>query len=125
MAKALVLWLIGLVTIVPYGTYYLIFHASPDRYAVLITLVLFWIFGYWGVVGPLLAALRVRRLMATLELAQSREELEAALRSDEARAAAIEFIASENRLPRFVAARLFDFVVRRMSARNRTRAEAP
>ena len=53
---ATLLWVAGLVTIVPYGTYYLLFHAERDQYALLITLVLFWIFGYWGVVGPVLGA---------------------------------------------------------------------
>lgn len=117
MLKAIAIWIAGLVTIVPYGTYYLLFHATRDQYAALITLVLFWIFGYWGVAGPLLGVIRVRRLMRTLEAAQSRGELEAALRSEEARQTAIDFIATENRIPRFVARRLFDLVVRRLSAR--------
>lgn len=117
MFKAIAIWIAGLVTIVPYGTYYLLFHASRDQYAALITLVLFWIFGYWGVAGPLLGVIRVRRLMRTLEAAQSRGELEAALRSEKARQTAIDFIATENRIPRFVARRLFDLAVRRLSAR--------
>mgnify|MGYP001104034740 CR=1 FL=1 len=49
---ATLLWIVGLVTIVPYGTYYLLFHAERDRYALLITPVLFWNFGYWGSRGP-------------------------------------------------------------------------
>jgi hypothetical protein len=42
----------GLLTIVPYGTYYLFFRAERDQQAMLIALVMFWIFGFWGVVAP-------------------------------------------------------------------------
>lgn len=47
----MLLWVVGLLTLVPYGTYYLLVHASADQYALLITLVLFWIFSYWGLLG--------------------------------------------------------------------------
>ena len=60
--RAAVIWVIGLLTVVPGGTYYLFFHAQREQYAFLITLVLFWIFGYWSVVGPLLAAIKVQSL---------------------------------------------------------------
>ena len=36
----------------------LLFQAQPDEYAFLIVFPLFWIFGFWGVVGPLFAAVR-------------------------------------------------------------------
>lgn len=56
LIKAAVIWLLGFLTVVPYATYYLFFEAQREQYALLITLVLFWIFGYWSVVGPLIAA---------------------------------------------------------------------
>jgi hypothetical protein len=112
--QAALLWVVGLFTLVPYGTYYLFVHATRDQYALLITLVGFWIFGYWGVVGPLLIALRVRALFSAIERAQSRDELAALIRGQESRDLAIDFIAAENRLPRFVATRVYDFVARRL-----------
>jgi hypothetical protein len=112
---ALVVWIAGLLTLVPYGTWYLFFEAPRDQYALLITLVLFWIFGYWGVVGPILAAIKVRRVFRALERAGSREELLAQLRSPDTREAAIDLIASENRIPRFLAARVFNLLASRLS----------
>lgn len=37
--------LAGLLTVVPYGTYHLLFRAERDDYAFLIALVLFWVLG--------------------------------------------------------------------------------
>ena len=110
------LWVVGLLTVVPYGTYYLFFEASREQYPLLITLVLFWIFGYWGVVGPVLAAVKIRRVFRAIERATTREDLITALRSPDTREAAIDLIASENRVPRFIAARIHDLLVTRLSA---------
>jgi hypothetical protein len=57
--------------IVPYAIYRLLFDATREEYAFLIVVPLFWIFGFWGVVGPLLAVVRVRRLFQALETAGS------------------------------------------------------
>ena len=48
LVRAAVLWVVGIFALVPYGTYHLFFEATRDQYAVLITLILFWIFGYQG-----------------------------------------------------------------------------
>lgn len=112
VTKAAAIWVAGLLTVVPAGTYYLLFHAERDQYALLITLVLFWIFGFWGVAGPLLAALKIRRVFRAMEAATSREELLEIARSGEARDAAIDLIASENHMPRFLAARVYALLVR-------------
>lgn len=116
LAKAVGVWVAGLLTIVPYGTYYLFYEAQRQQYAFLIVMVLFWIFGYWGVVGPLLAAIKVRRVFRAIERAKSKEDLLAQLRSPDAREVAIELIASENHVPRFLAARVVDLLARRLSA---------
>jgi hypothetical protein len=84
--------------------------------------VLFWIFGYWGVVGPLMAAIKVRRVFRAIEAAQSKEELLSRLRSPEAREAAIDFIASENGIPRFLAARVYRLL---LSTADRKRSTSP
>src|SRR5690606_9330777 len=68
---AVLLWIVGLLTIVPYGIYHLIFHVEREHLAFNITLVLFWIFGYWGVVGPILAAIKVRAAFRALERAHA------------------------------------------------------
>jgi hypothetical protein len=107
--------LTGLLTIVPYGTYYLFYEATRDQYALLITLVLFWIFGYWSLVGPILAAVKVRKVFRVIELARSKGELVKVLQSQDANDAAIDLIASENRIPRFLASRVYDLLVKRFS----------
>ena len=115
MLRAVLVWVVGLVTIVPYGTYYLLTEARRDQYALLITGVLFWIFGYWGVVGPLLAAMRVRRVFRALEAAHARGQLDEALRGAETREVAIDLIATENGIPRFLAARVLRRLVDALS----------
>ncbi|MFZ5757120.1 MAG: hypothetical protein ACOY3X_09470 [Pseudomonadota bacterium] len=115
MLKAVLIWITGLLTLVPYGTYYLFVHATQDQYALLIVLVLFWIFGYWGVVGPLLAALKVRSVFRAIVQAHARGQLKEALRSPETRALAVEIIASENRIPRFLADRVYRLLAERLT----------
>ena len=115
---AILIWAMGLVTLVPIGTYYLFFHAPRDQYALLIVGILFWIFGYWGVVGPLLAALKVRAVFRSLEKAQSRGRLAEALQSQETREVAVDLIASENRIPRFLAAKVYRLLAERLAARS-------
>ena len=112
LAAATLVWVVGLLTWVPYGTWYLFFHAPREQYALLITGVLFWIFGYWSLVGPLLMALKVRAVFRAIETAGSRGELEAALTSPDAREVAIDLIASENHIPRFLAVRVLDLFIR-------------
>jgi hypothetical protein len=123
LARATALWVAGLLTVVPYATYHLLFHATRVQYAALITLVLFWIFGYWGVVGPLLAAIKVRTVFRAIERAKSKESLIQALRSAEARDVAIDLIVSENRIPRFLASRVVQLLVSRLSSGEDARAQ--
>jgi len=111
---AVTVWVAGLLTVIPYGTYYLLFQAQRDQYAWLITLVLFWIFGYWGVVGPLLAAIKVHSVFRALERAQTRENLLGVLQNQEAREVAVDVIASENRIPRFLAVWVYRRLVNRL-----------
>lgn len=117
LRKVTALWIVGLLTLVPYATYHLFVRAPREQYAILITFVLFWIFGYWGVVGPLLALMKVRTVFRRLERVKSEEDLFATLRSAEARDVAIDLIATENHLPRFLASRVYELLVHRLTAR--------
>ena len=115
MRKAVVLWIVGLLTVVPYAIYYLLFVAEKSQYALLITFVLFWLFGYWGLVGPLLSLLKVRAVFRAIERSRSREDIVAVLKSQEAQEVAIEHIAAEYRIPRFLAARVLKLVADRIT----------
>jgi hypothetical protein len=117
MIAALVLWIVGLVTFVPYGTYYLLYQAPREQYALLITSILFWIFGYWGVVGPILMTLKVRSVFRAIESATSTRELEKALHGPDAKDVAIDLIATDNHIPRFIAAWIYRRVLRRVFER--------
>jgi hypothetical protein len=112
-----ILWVLGLLTIVPYGIYHLLYYAQRDEYALLITLVLFWIFGFWGVVGPILSAIKIRRVFRAIEMAQSKEKLEEILNGKEAQEAAIDLIASENRIPKFLARKLYSAAIKKLSVK--------
>lgn len=115
--KAALIWVIGLVTLVPYGTYYLFVHAERDEYALLITFLLFWVFGFWSLAGPIIALVKVRAVFRAIETAPSRESLIETLRSDDARDIAIDMIASEHHIPRFLAARVYRLIMERIVLR--------
>jgi hypothetical protein len=120
-----VLWLAGLLTAVPYATYYLFYYAPRDEYALLITFVLFWILGYWGLVGPLIMAVKVRRVFRRLEAAQNAASLAASLQSKDTEEVMIDFIASENKIPRFIAARLYRLLVSKVAQTRNSPARPP
>ena len=113
--RLMVLWVIGLFTLVPYSVYYLFYQASREEYALYLTLPLFWVFGYWGVAGPLIAAVRVRGVFRALEQVRTREQLVALWEEPETREAAVHLIARENRLPRFLARTVLAWMERRAS----------
>lgn len=113
--KANVVWLLGLLTIVPYSIYNLLFHAAKSEYAFWIVLPLFWVFGYWSLVGPLLATLKIHSVIKTIQAARSREELRAAFSNTDAQETMIELIASENRIPRFLAAWAYKGILKRLA----------
>jgi hypothetical protein len=115
LARFTVLWVLGLLTLVPASVYYLLYHAPREQYALFIVLPLAWIFGYWGVAGPLIAAVRVRRVFRTLEQVRTREQLVALIREPETREAAIDLIARENGLPRFLAKHVYALLERKFT----------
>lgn len=115
MKRLTLLWIIGLVTLVPYGVYYLLFEAPRDEYAFLITFILFWIFGFWGVAGPVLSVLRIRSVMNALEKTRSGEEIRNLIQGNESRDVVIDLIASENHVPRYIASRIYALMVRRLA----------
>jgi hypothetical protein len=117
LLKAAGVWVAGLLTLVPYSGYYLLFEAPREQYASLITLVLFWIFGYWGVVGPLLMVLKIRSVFRAMQTARSKDALIEVLKSPDAKDVAIDFIARENGVPRFLARRIYQLLAHRLAAR--------
>ena len=117
----LLLWVTGLFTLVPFWVYTLFFVAERQDYAFYIVMPLFWIFGYWGVAGPLIAAWRVYSLMQAFEKIQSREELEALLRNPETEEAAVDLVAMENKLPRFLARKLVRRIARELENREKSK----
>jgi hypothetical protein len=115
------LWIFGLVTIVPYGLYHLLFTAGRDEYAFLITIVLFWIFGFWGVVGPLLSAYKIRQGFKAIELASDGNELKRILQSGDAEEIVIDLIATENHIPKFLARRIYRYALRQFAEAQKKR----
>lgn len=125
LRTALVVWIVGLLTAVPYAVYYLLFVAPKEQYALLITFVLFWIFGYWGLAGPLLSLIKVRAVFRAIEASRSREAFIDVLRSADARDVAVDHIASEYGIPRFLAVRVLNLVVDRLAAAHTPSAVPP
>jgi hypothetical protein len=117
LAKAMFIWVAGLLTIVPYGTYYLLFQAQREEYAFLIVLLLFWVLGYWSVAGPLLAVAKVRKVLRAIEQVRSKDDLLVALQSAETRDVAIDLIASDNHIPRFMATYVYQLLIKKLAPR--------
>lgn len=115
--RAAIIWIVGLLTVVPYATYYLFFEATKDQYAALIVFVLFWIFGYWGVVGPLLSALKIRAAFRAIERSREPGQLRELIQSEKSQDAVIDLIASENGIPKFLATRVYRLMLKRISSR--------
>lgn len=122
ISRAVLVWIIGLATAVPYATYYLFFEATRDEYAALITFVLFWIFGYWGVVGPILSAIKVRAVFRAIEMASEHGRLKQAIKDAETEDMIIDLIATDNGIPRFLAARVYRMFARKMAGRQASAA---
>jgi hypothetical protein len=122
---ATVVWIAGLLTAVPWATWYLLFDAPRDQYALLIVGILFWVFGYWSLVGPVLLLITGRSVMRELERARSTGEVIMTLESPTAREVAADFIAAETRIPRFVGRRVYDLVLRRVIEPERVGGGAP
>ena len=107
MIRITALWILGLVLLVPYAVYRLLFVAEPDEYAFLIVFPLFWIFGFWGVVGPLFAAVKAHRLVKALEAAHDAGSLQKAFEENEGDDVLIELIRTENKIPRWLARKIY------------------
>ena len=118
MLRIFILWMIGLLTIVPYSIYQLFFYAQRHEYAFLIVVPLFWIFGFWGVVGPLIAVVRIRRLMNALESAGSMDEIRLAYERNDGEEIIVDLIATENHVPKFLARIVYKYARRQLQARS-------
>lgn len=114
MIRIVGLWVLGIVVIVPWAIYRLLFVAQPDEYAFLIVFPLFWVFGFWGVVGPLFAAVKAHRLIRALERAQGSDSLRRAFEDHDGDDVLIELIRTENRIPRWLARKIYHRVKPRL-----------
>ncbi len=114
-ARITVLWILGLVTIVPFAVYRLLFEAERHEYVFLISVSLFWVFGFWGIVGPLIALVRVRRFLRLLQSARSADDARKRLTDPEGRELAIELIAAESRIPKWLARLVYRKLLERAS----------
>jgi len=65
--------------------------------------------------GPILAAIKVRKVFRMIENAQSKGELMHALRGQETEDVSIDLIAVENRIPRFLAKRVYKMIANKPS----------
>ena len=72
-----------------------------------------------------MGALKARRVFQAIQQARSREELLATIRSPESREVAIDLIASESHVPRFIATRVYNLLLRRFAEEGISPAPAP
>jgi len=112
--RVTLLWIIGIILIVPYAVYHLLWHAQRDEYAFLIVISLFWIFGFWGVVGPLIAASRIHKLMKSLDGVKNKRELQEVYDRNEGKEAVVDLISTENHIPRFLVRKFYTRIERKL-----------
>jgi len=67
------------------------------------------------VAGSLLSVYKVHQVFRAIELAADGEERKRILQSGDAEKVAIDLIATENRVPRFLARRVFRYALRRFA----------
>ena len=65
----------------------------------MIRIPVFWIFGFWGVVGPLFAAVKAHRLVKALEAAHDAGSMQRAFEKKEGDEVIIDLVRVENRIP--------------------------
>ena len=92
-------------------------HAVLIGWAVIVMFPIFWIFGFWGVVGPAIGAWRVHKLMNALEHIKDRQQLIEAYERHEGKEIIVDLIASDTGLPKFIARRFYDRVVSQLIER--------
>lgn len=119
--RFMTVWVVGLITIVPFTTYYLLFHAQRSEYALLIVLVLFWVFGYWGVVSPLLSLIKLRRFFKTIEQCRTIEDVKQLFHHQLDEETVVEMISNESRIPKFIARHLYHRVAARLKQQTEER----
>jgi hypothetical protein len=113
---ATIVWVIGLVTAVPLAAYHLLFQAPRDQYALLIAFIIGWVFLYWSVVGPVLMLLKLRRVYRGFQQVRSADELRRRLSDGETEDVIVDWIARENRIPKFLARRAYRYVLHLLAA---------
>ena len=113
---ATIVWVIGLVTAVPLAAYYLLFHAPREHYPWLIAFLIGWLFLYWPTVGPILMLLKLRCVYRGLRQVRCVDDLRLRLSDGETEDVIVDWIARENRIPRFLARRAYRYVLRLLAA---------
>jgi len=113
---AAIVWVIGLVTGVPLTTWHLLFHAPREQYAMLIAFIIGWVFVYWSIVGPLLMLVKLRSVCQSLRQVRSVDGLRRKLWEGETEDLIVDWIARENRIPKFLARRAYRYVLRILDA---------
>jgi len=109
---AVIVWVVGLMTAVPLAVWHLLFHAPREQYALLITFIIGWPFLYWPTVGPILMLVKLRSVYRGLRQVRSGAELRRKLAEGETEDVIIDFIARENRIPKFLARRAYRYILR-------------
>ncbi len=112
--RVMALWIVGLVTIIPFCVYRLFWVAEPVEYPFLIVVPLVWVFGFWPVAGPLVLVWRIGGFMKRIQKAQNIGDLKEAYEKHDGRDLVIEVVARESGIPRFIAEKIYDKVVERL-----------
>lgn len=114
LSAVVIVWVLGLFTVVPLCVWLLLTQGDRDNAALLIVLPLFWLFGYFPTIMPIVTVLRIRRWMRLLDDPQRLLDALRELPDGAGEAECIRLIARENRVPQFVVRWLYRRVAPRL-----------
>jgi len=103
MKRILLIWIIGLFTVVPFAAYHLLFKAESHQIP-LIMFIGFWVFGYAGLVVPLYKAYSLKKIINKVGAGK---DLLTVVKDDETRDFAVQSIADRTGIPTHLAEKLY------------------
>jgi len=104
MKKLVLVWILGMVTLVPATIYHMLFIAESLSFWAF-GFVFFWVFGYWSCFVPLYKLYRVRKLYKTVS---TREDFLEFVKNGESREVAVTSLSDNSGIPEFIMERIYD-----------------
>lgn len=118
MKKLVLIWILGMVTLVPATIYHMIFVAESLSFLAF-GFVFFWVFGYWSVFVPMFKLYRVRKLYKKVS---TREDFLEFVKNGESKEVVVTSLSNDSGIPEFILERIYDKFIQHVDKSNFTLA---